>query len=170
MDLKFTFQDGSEAIAHYGVKGMKWGVWNEETKDRYASEGRENASSATGGGIDPEDIADEANEYNPNLPGGRENQQALSDNLIQQGIDNVQDMVNTHLLDIQAGQISDGEAQVISVINAASQAMTGTPAINNPKGQPAAYQEKRLETSDDLVMVGDRKDRERAASKWMYKL
>lgn len=25
MDYKFTFEDGSEAIAHYGVKGMKWG-------------------------------------------------------------------------------------------------------------------------------------------------
>lgn len=25
MDYKFTFEDGSEAFAHYGVKGMKWG-------------------------------------------------------------------------------------------------------------------------------------------------
>ena len=25
MQLKFTFEDGSEALAHYGVKGMKWG-------------------------------------------------------------------------------------------------------------------------------------------------
>lgn len=25
-DFIFTFEDGSEAIAHYGVKGMKWGV------------------------------------------------------------------------------------------------------------------------------------------------
>lgn len=24
MDYKFTFEDGSEAFAHYGVKGMKW--------------------------------------------------------------------------------------------------------------------------------------------------
>lgn len=33
MDYKFTFQDGSEAyLAHHGVKGMKWGVWNEETR------------------------------------------------------------------------------------------------------------------------------------------
>lgn len=35
MDFKFTFADGSEAIAHYGVKGMKWGVWNSATRDRY---------------------------------------------------------------------------------------------------------------------------------------
>ena len=35
MDYKFTFEDGSEALAHHGVKGMKWGVWNEETKSRY---------------------------------------------------------------------------------------------------------------------------------------
>lgn len=26
MDLTFTYEDGSEAIIHYGVKGMKWGV------------------------------------------------------------------------------------------------------------------------------------------------
>ena len=25
MDYKVTFQDGSEALAHHGVKGMKWG-------------------------------------------------------------------------------------------------------------------------------------------------
>lgn len=25
MDYKFTFEDGTEALAHYGVKGMKWG-------------------------------------------------------------------------------------------------------------------------------------------------
>lgn len=24
MDLKITFEDGSESLAHYGVKGMKW--------------------------------------------------------------------------------------------------------------------------------------------------
>lgn len=31
-----TFEDGSSAfLAHHGVKGMKWGVWNEETKARY---------------------------------------------------------------------------------------------------------------------------------------
>ena len=34
MELKFTFEDGSEAIAHYGVKGQKWGIWNEETAAR----------------------------------------------------------------------------------------------------------------------------------------
>ena len=26
MDYKVTFQDGGEALAHHGVKGMKWGV------------------------------------------------------------------------------------------------------------------------------------------------
>ena len=34
MDYKFTFEDGSEALMHYGVRGMKWGVWNEETSKR----------------------------------------------------------------------------------------------------------------------------------------
>ena len=35
MDYKFTFQDGSESLMHHGVKGMKWGVWNEETRARH---------------------------------------------------------------------------------------------------------------------------------------
>ena len=35
MDLLFSFSDGSRAIAHSGVKGMKWGVWNAETAARY---------------------------------------------------------------------------------------------------------------------------------------
>ncbi len=39
MDYKFTFKDGSEALVHYGVKGMKWGVQNAETKARYAQAG-----------------------------------------------------------------------------------------------------------------------------------
>lgn len=37
MDFKFTFEDGSIALAHHGVKGMKWGVWNSETAARYGS-------------------------------------------------------------------------------------------------------------------------------------
>ncbi|MBR3321999.1 MAG: hypothetical protein IKG04_08890 [Exiguobacterium sp.] len=36
MQLKLTFEDGSSAfLAHHGVKGMKWGVWNSETSSRY---------------------------------------------------------------------------------------------------------------------------------------
>ena len=35
MMFKIVFEDGaSEYLAHYGIKGMKWGVWNEETKAR----------------------------------------------------------------------------------------------------------------------------------------
>lgn len=37
MEYVFTFSDGSKALAHSGVKGMKWGVWNEETRTRYSS-------------------------------------------------------------------------------------------------------------------------------------
>jgi hypothetical protein len=33
---KLTFEDGSSRyLAHYGVKGMKWGVWNAETSARH---------------------------------------------------------------------------------------------------------------------------------------
>lgn len=29
-------EDGSNHLAHYGVQGMKWGVWNEETQRKYS--------------------------------------------------------------------------------------------------------------------------------------
>lgn len=50
--FKFTFEDGSEALAHYGVKGMKWGNWNAETRARYMSEGN---MPAGGGGLNDDD-------------------------------------------------------------------------------------------------------------------
>ena len=36
MDYIVCFDDGSKALAHYGVQGMKWGVWNAETAARRA--------------------------------------------------------------------------------------------------------------------------------------
>lgn len=40
MDYLIHFEDGSEGyLSHYGVKGMKWGVRNEETKARYSRAG-----------------------------------------------------------------------------------------------------------------------------------
>ena len=35
MEYKLIFEDGSEALMHHGIKGMKWGVWNAETAARY---------------------------------------------------------------------------------------------------------------------------------------
>ena len=36
MDYLVHFEDGSSAyLAHHGVKGQKWGVWNDETARRY---------------------------------------------------------------------------------------------------------------------------------------
>ena len=41
MDYLVTFEDGSSGyLAHHGVKGMKWGVWNTETKARYSGGSR----------------------------------------------------------------------------------------------------------------------------------
>ena len=35
MSYKLTFEDGSSAyLEHFGVKGMHWGVWNDETRAR----------------------------------------------------------------------------------------------------------------------------------------
>ena len=34
------FDDGSDALMHYGKKGMHWGEWNEETRQRYLNEGK----------------------------------------------------------------------------------------------------------------------------------
>lgn len=49
-DYKLTFEDGSKAIAHHGVKGMKWGVWNMETRLKYQGTGKEPRKAAEGGG------------------------------------------------------------------------------------------------------------------------
>lgn len=38
-DFLITMQDGSEFLAHHGVLGMKWGVWNDETKAKYGYSG-----------------------------------------------------------------------------------------------------------------------------------
>lgn len=36
MEYLIHFEDGSEGyLAHHGIKGMKWGVWNAETASRY---------------------------------------------------------------------------------------------------------------------------------------
>ena len=40
MEYHVTFEDGSDGyLAHHGVLGMKWGVRNAETRERYAREG-----------------------------------------------------------------------------------------------------------------------------------
>ena len=53
MDFLITFEDGSSAyLEHYGVKGMHWGVWNAETRARYADEGK---TPQGGGGMSEED-------------------------------------------------------------------------------------------------------------------
>ena len=37
MDYVITTSTGGAYLLHSGVKGMKWGVWNAETKKRYSS-------------------------------------------------------------------------------------------------------------------------------------
>ena len=46
MVYKITFADDSTAcLAHFGVKGMHWGVWNEETRRRHTGGGNSRNSS-----------------------------------------------------------------------------------------------------------------------------
>ena len=65
-EYKFTFEDGSEALAHHGVKGMKWGVWNAETKARYTGTSSMNLASAGGaasaGSSEDEELKKRVNE------------------------------------------------------------------------------------------------------------
>ena len=53
MEYMVTFEDGTEGyLSHHGVQGMKWGVWNAETRARYADEGK----AQQGGGGDDEEV------------------------------------------------------------------------------------------------------------------
>ena len=48
MEYLIHYSDGSEGyLSHHGVKGMKWDVWNDETRARYMKSGK---SFAGGGG------------------------------------------------------------------------------------------------------------------------
>lgn len=62
MELKFTFEDGSEAIAHYGVQGMKWGVWNLDTRRKYEGLGKIEGGAGGGGWVEEEDEEDESDD------------------------------------------------------------------------------------------------------------
>ncbi len=50
------FSNGEEGyLSHSGVKGMKWGVWNEETRARHVREGDVSVEGGGGGGSAEED-------------------------------------------------------------------------------------------------------------------
>ena len=68
MDMVVTFEDGSTAyLEHHGIKGMKWGVWNEETRARRMGgglsirkkSGSSEASSSGSGGYKGPKLTDE---------------------------------------------------------------------------------------------------------------
>ena len=47
MDYVLTFEDGSSGyLSHHGIKGMKWGVWNEETRARRFGDSKEQRQAA----------------------------------------------------------------------------------------------------------------------------
>lgn len=55
--MGYSIKVDDDCLAHYGVKGMKWGVWNDETKRKY---GELTGSGGGGGGGDDEDDRPEA--------------------------------------------------------------------------------------------------------------
>lgn len=60
MDYIVTFVDDSQALMHWGVKGMHWGVWNAETAAKYGQAGSSGPGGGGGGGDDDEDeVSDE---------------------------------------------------------------------------------------------------------------
>lgn len=126
--------DKGAFLAHYGTKGMQWGVHNDETKRKYGE-----LQAAGGGGIgsdeDDDTVLDEVGKYNPNTEAGQENRKQLEEHLTNKGIRDAKALLNKHLLDIQKGNISQGEARVIGLINAASKAITGEGVISNPKAE-----------------------------------
>ena len=72
-----TFFKDTPVIVHHGVKGMKWGVHNEETQQKYGETG---AGLAGGGGAVSEDDED----VNSDESRKKENQGILSPDQIQQ--------------------------------------------------------------------------------------
>ena len=77
MEYKLTFEDGSEALlSHHGTKGMKWGVWNAETKARYEGTGKtpytpggsDNLGGGGGGASDDDEEELTKEEYNALSP------------------------------------------------------------------------------------------------------
>ena len=69
MNYVFTFEDGSESLMHYGVKGMKWGSWNAETQARYAGAGNGTYyKKAQKGNEWSKSVTDQRRRYNANQP------------------------------------------------------------------------------------------------------
>ena len=54
MEYRIKFVDGPDTLKHYGVKGMKWGVWNPETTARYMAGKPEGLDGGGGGIVDDE--------------------------------------------------------------------------------------------------------------------
>jgi hypothetical protein len=70
MEYLLSFDDGSEAfLAHYGIKGMKWGKWNAETRARYTGAGNGTFyKKATHGDKYGKSVTDLRRAYNANQP------------------------------------------------------------------------------------------------------
>jgi hypothetical protein len=69
MNYKIVFEDGSESLMHFGVKGMKWGSWNAETRARYAGAGNGTYyKKAQRGDKYGRSVTDLRRKYNANQP------------------------------------------------------------------------------------------------------
>ena len=68
-DYLITMDTGEKFLAHYGVRGMKWGQWNAETKARYSNAGNSTYyKKAKRGSEYGKSVTDLRREYNANQP------------------------------------------------------------------------------------------------------
>lgn len=69
MEYVFTFEDNTKSLMHYGVRGMKWGSWNAETKARYSGAGNGTYyKKASRGNEWSKSVTDQRRRYNANQP------------------------------------------------------------------------------------------------------
>ena len=126
---------GASYLAHHGVKGMKWGEWNDETKRKYGLL----KTAAGGGGVGEEDEEEKDAKKQQGYTSGdyRKDVDSLVAGITSLLGKKAENALNAHLSAIQTGNISLTEAQVLSIVNAAAKTVGGESAIVNPKGGTA---------------------------------
>ena len=132
--MSYKIAVNGDYLAHHGVKGMHWGVWNDETKRKYGL-----LKTAAGGGVGGDDDEEDTEKKSVGYTSGNFHQDVdnMFDWLVQKGAEGVKDALNQHLDDIQSGNIDREEARIIGIVNAAAAGISGSGkgVISNPKAE-----------------------------------